>query len=278
MTLHPPRYSLPPPDLRPHADRVRVVFWAAVRERLGVLNIVLLALIYIAVLLQIIVPFYLGSLAPGLAGMSANRFLYLPYSTQVWFFFEALFTASIGAGVIANDVTTRSLTMYLARPITHLDYLTAKFSAIALWLGIAIIAPALIGTIIILALGYVSLGVALGAAAAYLGIGLLTVLAFAGLAVLLSAYAPRSAYAAGAIFGILIGAEVIAAVLSGISGSSTIVYVSLGEDVLAVAQYAFGISGGVLDPLAAGLLLALVGTVGVALTYRKLATIDAVAE
>ncbi len=278
MSLHPPRYSLPPPPLRPHPERVGVVFGATFRERAGALNIVLLALVFLTVLLQIIVPFYLASLAFGLSLGPALTLFYLPFSSQVWFFFQVLFTASIGAGVIANDVANRSITMYLARPITAADYLTSKAGAIALWLGIAVILPGLVGVTIVLSLGYVSLGIALEGAAGFLAVGLLTVLAFTGLALLVSAWSPKSSYAAAAIFGLLVGAEIVAAVIAAISSTTSVLYFSLEQDALAVAQWAFDVPGGPLHPAVAGAILGAVGLVTVALTYQKLSTVDSVAE
>jgi|GEM_PF-1865429 len=278
MSLHPPRYSLAPPTLRPHASRVQVVFWATVRERLGAMNIVLLAFIFTVVLLQIIIPFYFATLVPGLANGPELSFFYLPFASQVWFFFVVLLTASVGAGVIANDLATRSITMYLARPITHLDYLVAKAAAVAVWITIAVVAPTLLGTTIVLALGYVPLPLALQAAGAFLGVGILTIVAFTGLAVLVSSAAPKSAYAAAAIFGLLAGAEIVAFVAWTISGEPAVLYLSVEQDVLATAQAAFHVPGGVLDPTGAAAILIALGAVTFYLAWRRLATIDAVAE
>jgi ABC-type transport system involved in multi-copper enzyme maturation permease subunit len=255
-----------------------VILGATVRERFGAVNTVLLALIYTVVLLQIVVPFYLRALAPGLSGGSALSLFYGPFPTQIWFFFEVLLAASVGAGVIANDVATRSITMYLSRPITSWDYLVAKGSGVALWLGLAVIVPGLVSTVMVLALGYVSLPVALQAAGAFLGVGLLTVLAFTGLAVLLSAWSPKSSYAAASIFGVLVGAEVVALVVQGITGQASILYFSVEQDVISVAQAAFGVSGGILDPFVAGAILIGLGSVTLILTYLSLAAADAVAE
>lgn len=278
MTLHPPRYSLPPPSLRPHSSRVGVVLWTTFRERLSVLNVVLVALIFVVVLLQIVVPFYFSSLVGPTVGVSAASIVYLPFESNVWFFFEVLFLASIASGVISNDVATRAVTMYLARPITRVDYLVAKSAGVALWLGIAVILPGVVGMILILGLGYVSFPLALQFAAGYLGVGLLTVGAFGGLALLLSALAPKSSYAGAGIFGLLVGAEIVASALLSISGESSVLYASPQEDVLAVARSAFGVTGGDLNPLAAALLLVAVAVVTLALAYRRIAAIDGVSE
>ncbi|HEV2317568.1 MAG TPA: hypothetical protein VGV89_08360 [Thermoplasmata archaeon] len=277
MTLHPPRYSLPPPPLLPHAARVNVVLWTTFREKLGGLNIALLILTFVVVLPEIIVPFYLLSLIGN--GTSSPLALFaLPYDSGAWFFFEVLFTASVGAGVVANDLSTRAITMYLARPITTFDYLSAKVSAVALWIGIVAILPALIGATIILALGFVSLPVALQAVGGVLAAGGLNVLAFTGIAVLLSAWSPKSSYAGAAIFGFLVGADVVAGVLYAISGVGAVLYVSPDSDVVAVARAVFGLDT---TPVNAAIAAAVLGAVGVGtlvVAYRRIATMDVVAE
>jgi ABC-type transport system involved in multi-copper enzyme maturation permease subunit len=278
VTVHPPRYALPPPVLRPRSARVLAVLSAAVRERFGAVNLVLLALTYIVVLLFIVVPFYLLSLAPTLLGSSSLATFYLPFSSQVWFFFEALLATSVGASVIAGDVANRSITMYLARPITHLDYLTAKASAVGIWMFLGAVLPGIVGTLIVLALGYVDLPTALHAAGVFLGVGILTLVLFTALAVLFSALAPRATYAGAAIFGGLVGAEIVALALHGISGQSAVLYGSLEQDLLAVAQAGFGVAGGSLDPVVAATIVVAVAAGALGLAYVRLARAEVVAE
>ena len=278
MSVHAPRYALPPPQLSRRSRRVLAVFYQSVRERAGAANLVLLALSYIVVLLLIIVPFYLASLAPGACGVLPLTAFFLPFATQLWFFFEALLVTSVGAGIIATDVANRSITMYLARPITSLDYLVAKAGAVGTWLTLGIIAPGAIGTTIVLALGYVDLPTALAAYAGFVGVGLLTVVVFAGLALILSAIAPRATYAGAAIFGGLVGAEIIALAVRGISGQPDVLYVSVEQDLLAVAQYAFGVTGGELAPGVAAVVLLLLAAGCFLASYMRLDRLQVVSE
>lgn len=278
MSIHAPQYTLEGTTLRPHRDRVAVVLSSTVRERFGPLNIALLVFIFIVVLITIVVPFYFANLLPALSSGTSLSTFFLPFSSQVWFFFQILLLASVGAGVIAGDVATRAITMYFARPITRFDYLAAKASAVALWLGLAVIVPPLIGTVIVLALGYASLVLALEAAAAFLGVGLLTVFAFTALTLLISAWAPKASYAAAAIFGLLAGTEIVALVVSGIGDDSRILYFSAEQDILAVARDAFGVSGGGIDPAIAAVILVGVGVVALMLTRLRLDSIEVVSE
>jgi ABC-type transport system involved in multi-copper enzyme maturation permease subunit len=278
MSIHAPQYTLERTTLRPHRARVGVVLSTTVRERFGPLNLALLVFIFIVVLLTIVVPFYFANLVPQLSSGISLATFFLPFSSHVWFFFQILLIASVGAGVIAGDVATRAITMYFARPITRFDYLAAKASAVALWLGLAVVVPPLIGTVIVLALGYASLVLALEAAAAFLGVGLLTVFAFTALTLLISAWAPKASYAGAAIFGLLAGTDIVALVVSGIGNDSRILYFSPEQNVLAVARAAFGVSSGGIDPAIAGVILAGVGVVALLLTRLRLDSIEVVSE
>jgi ABC-2 type transport system permease protein len=278
MTIHPPRYSLPPPALLPRSRRVQAILRAGILERLGTMNIVLLALIYIVVLLSTIVPFYLFSLTPIPGSGPAIALFYTPFSIQVWFFFTVLLAASVGAGVIAGDVASRSLTMYLSRPISRLDYLVAKSGAVAVPLALGALLPGLIAVIIVLSLGYISLPVALVAAGVYALVGILAIASFTGVSVLFSAVSPKTLYAGAAIFGSLVATEVVAAAISGITNNTAVQYVSLDADLIAVAQPLLNAGGNPLDPWVAGGILVAFSVVAFLVAYLRLARTEVVTE
>lgn len=278
MSLSEPRYSVPPPALRPRADRLLAVLGQGVRERLRVLTIVLLALIYVVVLLLILVPFYLNQIAFGFLSAPPLTIFFTPFGAGVWFFFTVILASSLGAGIIAGDTATRAITMYLSRPITVLDYLLAKAGALAVWLSLAVILPGAVGAAIVLALGYVSLPLALHAAGGFLLVGALYIAALGSLALLLSSLASKSVYAGAAIFGVLIGTQVIAAVLEAVSQSASVLYLSLQDDALAVARALFSVAPNPLNPWAAGAVLLGFAGSAFALTYLRLAREEVIAE
>ncbi|HUI38714.1 MAG TPA: ABC transporter permease subunit [Thermoplasmata archaeon] len=278
MSIHAPRYSLPPPSLLPRWDRLLAIVAQGVKERLRALNLVLLSLTYVVVLLLIVVPFYLSSLASGFFGGITLSLFYTPFGAGVWSFFIILLASSVGAGIIAGDVATRSITMYLSRPISRLDYLLAKAAAVGIWLTLATILPGCVGAGIVLALGYVSLPLALEAIGGFLAAGILTVAAFTALSVLLSAISSKAVYAGAGIFGVLLGSEVIAAVVQAISNNPTALYFSLQDDVLAVAQAIFGVPSSSIDPWSAAGVLVAFSAVAFFLTYLRLERVEAVSE
>jgi ABC-type transport system involved in multi-copper enzyme maturation permease subunit len=279
VTIYLPDYSLPPPALLPRAARIRAILREEIVVRSRAVNFALLALIYLVVVAPIVVTFYLDPFLGALGSAPAPITLFFaPYGEGIWAFFLVLLATSVGAAIIARDLASRSITMYLSRPITHLDYLLGKAGAAGFWIALGALGPGLVATAIVLALGYVSLPVALLAAAGFLVVGLLAVGALTGLTLLLSALASRSTYAGAGIFGALLGAEAIATVLSDVSGNSGFLYLSPFQDIAAVAQSLFGVTGDPLDPwAAAGLLIALAIGTG-ALAYLRLAGTEVVSE
>ena len=282
MSIHLPDYSLPPPTLLPRDRRVRAIVWAEIRARMRAINVVVLVLINVVVILPVVLAFYLGALTRDLGGFLSSAApiteFYTPYALGVWSFLIVLLASSVGAAIIAGDVASRSITMYLARPITHEDYLAAKLGAAGFWVMLGALLPGLIATIVVLALGYVSLGVALTAFGGFLVVGILAVVALTGLGVFLSAISSKSAYAGAGIFGVLIGAEAIARVLAGVSGRASFAYLSPLEDVDGVARAVFGVPNNPIDPWAAGGILFGLGVATTILAYLRLRRTEVVAE
>jgi ABC-2 type transport system permease protein len=275
-----PDYSLPPPPLLSRRHRIRAILNQEIRVRSRAINFVVLALIFLVVVLPVVLVFYLISLVGSVVvgGSPALALFNEPFALGVWQFFLVLLATSVGAAIIAGDLATRAITLYLARPITPADYLAAKAGAVGFWLALGAVLPGLVGTALVLALGYVSLPLALEAAGGYLLTGTLAVVSLTGLTVLLSAVASRSTYAGAGIFGALIGSEAIAAVLSGVSANGGFLYLSPLEDVTAVARAAFGLSAAPLDPWVAGSLLVLLGIVALGVAYVRLGRTEVLAE
>jgi ABC-type transport system involved in multi-copper enzyme maturation permease subunit len=281
MSIYLPDYSRPPPTLLPRGRRIQAILSAEVRARSRAINLVVLALIFVVVVLPVVLEFYLFSLLgpTGLLQHSDPLPLFNePFAIVAWPFFLVLLASSVGAAIVAGDLATRSITLYLSRPITPADYLVAKAGAVGVWLALGTILPGLVATAIVLALGYVSLWVALQAAAGFLLVGILGVVALTGLTVLLSALASRSTYAGAGIFGTLIGTLAIAAALSGVSGNAAFLYVSPIEDLLEVARAVFALPTSPLDPWIAGGALLGLGLVSLGIAYLRLSRTEVVAE
>jgi ABC-type transport system involved in multi-copper enzyme maturation permease subunit len=279
MTIVGPSYSMAPQRLEPHLRRVQTILTHQIREQAGVLNFFLVAILMLIGVLPITLNFYLlGATGIGLLGSSGLAAFFWPIGQELWFFLLILLISSAGAAVIARDVATKAMTMYLARPITPVDYLAAKSAAVGFWIFLGAIVPGCIGAVIVLGLGYVSLAVALEAVAAYLVVGLFAIAVFSGLAVLVSSLTPRTTIAGAGIFGSLLGSYVVLSVIAGISGRSGFLYASPVNDVVAVGAGVFGASGDPLDPWSAGAILIALAVATLALTYIRLLRTQEVSE
>ncbi|MCI4368438.1 MAG: ABC transporter permease subunit [Thermoplasmata archaeon] len=279
MSIHAPEYSLPPPALRPRPDRWGAILESQLLERGKALNFVLLGLLSAAVLLSTVVPFYIATLFRGGFGPGVSaRLFFIPFSTGVWFFLLVLLSSSVGAGIVSRDLASRSLTLYLARPITRFDYLVAKSGAVAAWIFFGAVIPSSIGCFIVLSLGYASLPLALQGFGGDLAVGLLAVTAFTGISVFLSSLSSRSALAGAGIFGVLIGSEAVAVLLAAISNQPSFGYLSPDENLIAVASGAFGVGGDPLSPWVAAVILIGFSATTFFLAYWRLEGAEVVPE
>ena len=279
MSIHAPEYSRAPPVLRPRPDRVLAIWSNQVRAMGGALTYVALAFLYVVSVLTIVLEFSLQDAFRGFLGsVSPLAIFYAPDQNPVAFFFLVLLTGAVGGGIIARDLAARSITLYLARPITALDYLAAKASAVGTYVALGAIVPGLIADLIVLALGDLPLSIAVQAAAGILAVGLLMVVVLTGIAVLCSSLTHRSLLGGAGIFGYLVGSAIVAQILYGVTGTTGILYASVESDQLAVAQAACGVAVGPLDPSSAAVALAGFGVATLALTYVRLLRTEVVAE
>lgn len=175
-------------------------------------------------------------------GIDVKTF-YGPFGGHFLFLFAMLVTAMVGGGVISDDFATKSISLYLSRPITLLDYLIGKFSTVAALLGVLVLLPGVIAVIVAGSLGYISASVTLQSIFTYLGAAILMVIVFASIALFLSSFTTRRTWASSGIFGVLLFTEIVSNVLAEASSDPNWIYLSPWEDFDAVARAMFGITG-----------------------------------
>ena len=173
-----------------------------------------------------------------------------------------LLTTFGGAGLIANDLRTGAILVYLSRPLTRRDYVLGKLNVLlALNLSITL-APGLLLYAAGLALApehFLKWSLAfLGPAAAAQGLLVSLVLSLLALAV--SALC-RSARVAGlGFFGLLVGLEMVRGVLRLVVESPVVAAISPQADLRALGRALFGVTAPRWDavpPLGAALALCL---------------------
>jgi len=203
-------------------------------------------------------------------------FFYLTASNGAILFFVTLMASVIGSGLIADDLNSMALTLYLSRPITHADYLIAKAAVLAPLIAMIAVLPLALTPLVAALLGLFSWTIGLEAIGLSIVLGLLYTAFYTSLTLLLSSLTRRKSYAAAGVFAVNFGLTIPAGLLSNALGNSTLLYVSPWDDYLAVASAAFGASGRTLD-WAVSLAILLVATViASVLTYVRVRAVEVI--
>lgn len=275
MTISAPRYQSASYARIGLGSRTLAIARREFVHRAGWGTLAALALSFIAVILIVTLTVEFASLI----GSVTTATYYAPYESPAWPFLVLIVAATAGAGSIAEDIGSRSITLYLTRPIRLLDYLAAKATACGGWIALAAIVPGVIGVTITALLELASAEVTLSALGAFVATGLLATVFFTGLALALSSLTSRSLYAGAGIFGVVLSLYIGVAVVAGITGSTLVRYASPVTDVLSVASAAFGVSGTPpTDPVVSATLLGGAGVLLAALALWRLSRVEVVTE
>lgn len=274
MSIQPPRYSAGPVRLRGRPGRLFAIFAHEVRERFGVAMVTLLVLGFLVLTIILVFDVELGTRPPITLAAFAD-----PYASVVWPLLVLLVVTAAGAPSVASDLGSRSITLYLSRPILLRDYLLAKSAGIGVWIALVAIGPVAVGSVLLAALGVVSAELALSAIGVAVGLGLLAAVFFVGLALLLSSITSKSLYAGVAIFGTTLSLEIAAGAISGATGNAQVRYLGPFTDLESVMGAAFqtGLPTPTVPAIsAAGLVLVGVGLA--ALAWMRLRRVEVIGE
>lgn len=205
-------------------------------------------------------------------------FFYTPAANFTNLAFIILMTAVVGSGLIADDLDTMALSLYLSRPLSTADYLTAKAAILAPLIGLIAILPLVLTPFLGALLGSFAWDVALEAMGLSFLLGLFFTAFFTALGLFLSSLTRRRAYAAAAVFALTLGLTGPAELLAGPStvNNPALLYLSPWDNYLAVARAAFGVSGGPIDWIVSlGILLGVTILAAVA-TYTRMRAMEVV--
>lgn len=204
--------------------------------------------VVIAILSSILLPVLLAAFGPPGQTLGLD-FFYTPAANIAVLFFATLLAAVVGGGLIANDVNSMALTLYLSRPLTAADYLTAKAAIVAILIAFLTILPLVLTPILTALLALCAWDVAAEAVGIGILVGFLLTASLTSLSLFLSSLTRRWAYAAAGLFAIIISLFSTAAVLStqGSINNPALLYLSPWDDYLSVARAAFGVSNNPID-------------------------------
>ncbi len=224
-----------------------------------------------------IVVVFFAAFVPG-AGARDLTFFITPASNGAILFFVALMAAVVGGGLIADDLDTMALTLYLSRPLSAADYLLAKAAILAALTALVTVLPLVLTPAIGGLLGYFALPVTLEAVGIGIGLGLLLTAFFTAVALFLSSLTRRRAYAAAAVFAFIFGLVGVESVLANVASlnNPAVLYLSPWEDFLAVARTAYGLGSGPIDWAAALAILLGVAVLAALATWTRMRAIEVV--
>ena len=275
MSISAPRYASAPTERLGRTDRALAIVGQQFLNQSTGATWAVVALTYIAVILTDALYVLLASFV----GQATSATFEFAYESPVLPFLLLIVATVVGAGCIAQDLGSRSIVLFLSRPIKTLDYLGAKMAATGSWILIATVGPGIVVVVIEAALGTVSASVALSAAFGFLATGLLATIFFTGLVVALSSLTTRPLYAGVATFGLVLSLYIGVGVVAGITGNSIVRYADPITNVRSVAQAAFGVSGAhPTDPVASAIILLVGGACLAALAAWRLSRVEVVAE
>src|SRR3990170_5969508 len=276
MPPPPPTYTRREAPLLGRSHRVRAIIYAGLRREfrrpaavvvmaLGILSTTAFGIVFV---------FLAPLLIPGQA--LDLSFFYIPASNFLVLLFTILMASIVGSGLIADDIGSMALTLYLSRPITHADYLTAKAAILGPLIAMIAALPLLLTPFVAALLGAFPWDVALLALGIGIGLGALFTAFFTAVTLLLSSLTSRKAYAAAGVFAIASGLTIPSELLASAIGEPAILYLSPWQDFLAVARAAYGAAQGPLD-WAPGLAILVSATVLAALvTYVRMKALEVV--
>ena len=191
-------------------------------------------------------------------------------------FFVTLMASVVGSGLVADDLHSMALTLYLSRPITHADYLIAKTAILAPLISMIAVLPLVLTPVAAALLGLFSWTMALEAVGLSVLIGSLFTAFYTSVTLLLSSLTRRKSYAAAGVFAVTFGLTIPAEILAGQLNAPALLYISPWEDYLAIARSAFGASGNQLDWAWSLAILLVAIVVASVLTYVRMKSVEVV--
>lgn len=194
----------------------------------------------ITTVVSIVLVLFASFLLPGQA--LDLTFFVTPATNPAIFFFVTLMAGAVGGGLIADDLDSMALTLYLSRPVTAADYLTAKAGILATLTSLVTVLPLVLTPFLGALLGLFAWDIALEALGISILLGLLLTGFFTALALFLSSITRRRAYAAAGVFAIIFGLVATESILAqpGFLNDPAVLYLSPSEEFAALARAAFG--------------------------------------
>jgi ABC-2 type transport system permease protein len=164
----------------------------------------------------------------------------------IWVF-PVLFVAAQAPELLGRDQRYRVLTLYFSRALRRPDYALGKLVALSLGVFAILFVPHLVmsvGSILLTANTSDAIGKELGVLPAIVGSSAVIGIVASALALAISSFTPRRAYATAAIFGAFIVPGIVAAIVIGLdlgTASQSVVLLDVGALLDGANAWFFGV-------------------------------------
>jgi len=199
--------------------------------------------------------------------ISSDAQLFRTYYTNGFLvFMSAILSVFAGSELISNDLKHRSISLYLARPLSKLDYITGKFSIILFYLLMFTLVPGILLVIFkVIFTGDFSAGITLLTKSIIFPV--VISLFWSSLMLMLSSLSENGRFVKIIFFVAFFMSQMIAGMFWGIFKNDNFMYISIEKNIQQFGSFVFGtqlefsapgwISGAILLGLTAVFLLVL---------------------
>ncbi|MEN8221777.1 MAG: ABC transporter permease subunit [Acidobacteriota bacterium] len=172
--------------------------------------------------------------------ISSDAMLFRTYYTNGFLvFMSAIISVFAGSELISNDLKHKSISLYLARPLSKLDYITGKFSIILFYLLMFTLLPGILLVIFkVIFTGDFSAGLALLVKS--ITFPMVISLFWASLILMLSSLSENGRFVKIIFFVAFFLSQMIAGMFWGIFRNDNFMYISIEKNIQQFGSFIFG--------------------------------------
>ncbi len=143
MPIHDQSYKRYTGTRNPSGTAWRIIAWTGIKSMLSARSFLLVLLFAWAQFLVRAVTIYLGENFPQMEILAPSPSMFRDFFEQQGFFVFVV-TVYVGAGIVANDRRANALQIYLAKPLTRVEYVAGKLGVLMAFLLLVTWVPAML--------------------------------------------------------------------------------------------------------------------------------------
>ena len=143
MPVHDQSYKRYTGTRKPPGAAWRIIAWTGIKWMLSVKWFLFVLLLAWVPFLVRAVTIYLAENFPQMAILAPSPTMFRNFVEQQGFFVVVV-TVYVGAGIVANDRRANALQIYLAKPLTRVEYVVGKLAVLVVFLLFVTLLPAIV--------------------------------------------------------------------------------------------------------------------------------------